>query len=786
MLRRYCFCCGAPLARETASPGELCQACRLGGPQVPPSRLRWEIQTRDGGTRGPLSRDALVDQLIRGAIQPEDRVTRGGRRWMPLVEHPDFAAYFLPGTPESERLVSTRTAATKERRSRDVRGVTKVAAAAVAMVGGLGLATIAIQNDLFVVPEEVVSSITSLAGDATDQVSDQIEQAVDQDAARRAVEAQRVLPGEALLVALGKTWPQPTGSPSLRLHRGRIGLWSGTEAGLLEAREHLEQAALLAPVDAEVWGSLAEVWARLSPREPALLEAMSVAADRAGALQPGSPAARRGAAAVARANGSRGRAADLLSECGAPSSLAGTRGSKVDLGCAVMLAELQQDEDALLTLDERLGGRLPIQIALARVHSGEGRHAEAMQLATRLTKANPAEPEPWRVLMASAVAVGDWGAARTAGQQVAKLAPWRLVERATLGAVELKVRGRPKAALDVLEGVISEEAFARHPDRLQVFADAAAAAIGSGRLKQAIALADRGLAEVRTHPAVGLQKARALHAQGLPAEAEKVLRSLEPGDLSGHQLARYHLGAARIYVDAGRERLAEAELTSAEESTTGWAMVTLEGARNRLLVGNRDGAVDMFESLAYMDLTRDHTDSPLHSIWFPAPDWSGLRKLIDQNLVGDVRFANRGVIVLGVLGVMANDSRASTALSRGLRVTPDSGVANAAMAQHALLRKKPADAARYAQAVIASSANLGVVHGVHGWGEGLMGDAPQARALFVQALQDAPNVGAIHRWRAETQIKAGDTRGARRSLNEALRLNPDDVAARALLAGIEG
>ena len=318
MLRRYCFACGAPLTRESSTPGALCPSCRQGGPQVPAARLRWEVQTRDGGTRGPFSRDALVDQLMRGAVKPEDRVTRGGSRWMPLVEHPDFVAFFLPGTPESQKLLSTRTAATKERRSRDVRKISRVAAAAVAMIGGLGLASYSVQNDLFVVPQELIDSISSIAGDATEQVSGQIEQAVDQEAARRAIEEQKILPGADLLVALGEKWPQPTGTAGLRLHRGRIALWEGTEAGLLEAREHLEQAALLAPEDVEVWGSLAVAWALLVEREPALSESMVVAADRANALSGKAPAASLGAAAVARATGNPGRAADLLSDCGAP------------------------------------------------------------------------------------------------------------------------------------------------------------------------------------------------------------------------------------------------------------------------------------------------------------------------------------------------------------------------------------------------------------------------------------------------------------------------------------
>lgn len=786
MVRRYCFSCGSSLPREEARPGAVCQPCRLGGPQVPASRVRFEVRTRDGGTRGPLSRDALVDQLLRGAIAAEDQVTGGGARWKPLVEHPDFVGFFIPGTPDYARLHSTRKAATQQRRTDDGRRFARTVGAVGAMAASLGLTVYAVQNDLFIVPEELVNAVMGAAGDATSQVADQIEQAVDQDAAKEAFNADRTLPGGQLLTQLAETWPQPTGAPGLRLHRGRVALWSGTVAGLAEAREHLEQAAILAPADVEVWGSLAETWARTVASDPSLVELMSIAADRARAISDRAPAARRASAAIALATGNAGRAADLLTECGEPASLAGTRGSTVDLGCAVMLAEVQGNEDALATLDERLAGVLPIRLALARVHEAEGRYGDATALLRKLTAAWPNEPEPWRVLFRASVAIGDWKTARQAGEKLSALAPHLLVERARLGAIHLKVRRDGGKALAELEAVIAHEGFSRHPDRIQVFSDAAAAAIDLGRLEQALAFADQGLAEVGTHPVPSLQKARALQLQGRSTEAEKVLRGMEPGNLSGHALAQYHLGAARIYVDAGRERLAETELTSASEADPGWGMVLVESARNRLMVGNRDAAMQLLEQLAFMDLTQDRARAPLSALWLPEPDWRALQKQIDRELVGDARFANRGVVVMGVLGVLANSNSAPDTLRRGLRAVPDSSVANAAMGQFYMMRNDPVKAGMYAGAVIDSSANLGVVKGVEGWAAGMTGDAPSARAFFVQALQDAPNAPGVHRWRAQALIHAGDVRGARRSLAEALRLAPDDVQARALLASLEG
>jgi Tfp pilus assembly protein PilF len=43
----------------------------------------------------------------------------------------------------------------------------------------------------------------------------------------------------------------------------------------------------------------------------------------------------------------------------------------------------------------------------------------------------------------------------------------------------------------------------------------------------------------------------------------------------------------------------------------------------------------------------------------------------------------------------------------------------------------------------------------------------------------------LHRWRAEALVRAGDPRAARRSLQDALRLAPDDVLAQAMLVDLD-
>ena len=55
------------------------------GPQRVDENLRWMVRTHDGRSRGPLSRDAVQDQLIRGALIGDDRIARDGGEWAAML-----------------------------------------------------------------------------------------------------------------------------------------------------------------------------------------------------------------------------------------------------------------------------------------------------------------------------------------------------------------------------------------------------------------------------------------------------------------------------------------------------------------------------------------------------------------------------------------------------------------------------------------------------------------------------------------------------------------------------
>ena len=94
-------------------------------------------------------------------------------------------------------------------------------------------------------------------------------------------------------------------------------------------------------------------------------------------------------------------------------------------------------------------------------------------------------------------------------------------------------------------------------------------------------------------------------------------------------------------------------------------------------------------------------------------------------------------------------------------------------------------ALKHTSQVVETSSNPGILYGVRGRAMARNGQAAQARAAFVQALEKAPNEASLYRWRAESQHESEDFRGAQKSLTEALRLMPDDLFSRVLLVDLK-
>ncbi len=731
-----------------------------------------------------MSREALVDQLMRGALSPADVAARQGGVWLPIVEHPDLQSFFLPGAADAAQLVDSRVSQKRERRSEDFQRVGKLAGALVAAAASVGFAVFAVQQDMFIVPEEHVEELLNIFARTEKAVTDQVVQAVDINAAAEAVDRKRALPGEEVLTALKEKWPAAGGAAHLHLQRGLAGIWSGARAALPDAREHIEQAVVLAPHDVEAWSALAEVYALSLVDEPELGASLSLAVDRALALSPDATSPLRAAAMSAFAHGNRGAAADLANRCAAAPGTAGLPTSTSDLGCALVAAESQGMLSDLQAIQSRLPGHLRVELPLARVLLEKERYRAAAELASTLQRMHPKEVGPLEVRMDAHAALGEWEDARKAGEKAVQLAPHRVDLHARVAEIYLKVNGSPKSAVDAYKTIIEHPRFALLPNRPRILADAASAYVAAGKYAEAVAAADAALVLSERDPIAGLHKARALQKMGKAPESEALLRATEPTGLTGHTLAAWHVAAASFYIDAGRERLAEAELRSAGETDAFWPAVPIEAARNRLNVGDRDGAISFLEQAAYMDLFVDQSRNPMQVVWTESTDWRAFRRALENELLVDARFASRGNGVIGILSVYAGFSDARRVLERALAGGAEAPAANAALAQMHMQGGDSRLAVKHASQVVDTSANPGILHGIRGRANARMGDAAQSRAAFVQALEKSPNEATLYRWRAEAQLEGDDTRGARKSLAEALRLMPDDLRSKVLMVDL--
>jgi len=781
----YCWSCGRPVPLASTGLAPLCSRCTAAGPQHDGGDLRFMIRTADGSARGPLSREAVRDQLVRGALQAVDRISREGGDWATMDTHADFRAYFLPGTPEFLHLHSEQDNNRRERLTDDVRRRGKATGAMAAAAASVALAVGASAGGWFVLPEAVGARVRGFLEDARATVGGSIQSAVDQDAAVRAVAATKDLPGQEVVDASIAAHPDVEGPAALHLARGRTALWDGRAGSAAEARVHFERALALAPRDPEAASGLAQAMALLYASDPDLGTPMSKAAERADAAAPDSVAGLQARVAVARASGSAALALDLASRCGDPPSMGGMPGERVDLGCAIAAAALGGNEGALSALERRFPEAYPIRVARMQAALERGDLSLAVALGERLAGEAAEEPAAHVVLASAYTQLGRFDDALAEAGRVGVLEPDRLAVRRLHADLLLKRFSRPREALAEYESLLAHEGFVRLSGQAQVFADASAAALATGAGDRCIELADKALEIDRGSPAAALHKARALVQRGDKAGAEAALRDADTTRTTGHALSRFHVGAARVYLAVGRERLAVNELVNAREADPFWAVAALETARTRLKVNDLVGAIDLIESVAYMDAELESSRTPLHDIWYPATDWSRLKQEIERGLVGDVRFASRGAGVVGVVAWAGGMPTARRELERAIKNGDEVPAAHAALAQ-LMLGRGDMDGARFhAGAVLAAMQDRAVIRAVKGRAMITSGDVSGGAAEINKALQDDPSNPGVRRHAAVALEKRGDTAGAAEAWREVLRLAPGDVGARRALLALE-
>jgi tetratricopeptide (TPR) repeat protein len=357
-----------------------------------------------------------------------------------------------------------------------------------------------------------------------------------------------------------------------------------------------------------------------------------------------------------------------------------------------------------------------------------------------------------------------------------------------MAEIRFEVLGRAKDALVEYRDIMADPGFPRlQPDvRARALADAAAAALATGDVAQALAHADAARAIAGGHPPANLVRARVLAARGEAEPAEVALRDADLTLLTPHARARFQVGAARVLASVGRHRAAVIEAEAATESDPDWPEAWLEAGRARLEVGNLGGAVEAVEAAAFRMRAREADRSARQQVVLPPQDWGAFRRALAAALDGDMRFAARGAAAPDLLGFAVGAGDALPRLARLVAATQDAPpAARVALAQAALERRAWADAAMHARAALATGRDLAFARAIQGVAAAEAGQAEEADSLLRQALQEAPQDPAIRRLHARARQRSGDRAGARAAWEEVLRLAPDDLGARRALVALD-
>ncbi len=766
----YCVRCGTPGPRDDPGPVVVCSRCStdIRG------HLRWLARIAPGArTKGPLSHEAVVDQLRRGVLEPDHQIAREGGQWSPIVEHADFRVCFLPGDPRAEELSSGRRAHVeaieRRRTARRLRAL-----AAVALLGvSAGLLWVGLQSGALVFSESTVDKAREVLGEAAERVPEVVAEAP----------VVREIPGDALIAAVQERhadWPGPA---TLDLQRGRMALWVGTTSALAEAREHLERALALAPDDAEVAASLGVVLAQQSATDPSAREHMVLAVARASALEPDAPATLLAEAWRAAADDHPEQALPALSRCTAVLADEDDAWSEAAPGCALLDARLSGDVAALEALEARLPGRYAIGLARAQVAAEAGRWGKARELAEAVGRAHRDEPEPLRIRAQAHAVVGEWRQARDVAERLGKLLPTALAERYLAAEIRLKVDGDPRRAARALRALIETPGFETFPQRADALADAATAARLLGDSEEALALADRAIALDDGHPGAVLQRAGLLAELGRTREVSAALRTVDANRMEGHSGARFHVGAARIYRALGQDRSAVTELDAAIALDRTWPVARLERIRVPLDLGDLGKALDLTVVSGHHDRALALARSPLQDVWLAPLAPRKLFNALDMALEEDIRFADRARPSLALAAWWASLPTSTRELNAMVdREVAPPGV-RAALAQHHMAKRAYRRAAREASLVLSVEVEDALMWSIRGLAEAYTDGAWEAS--FEKALHNGPNDPGVH-WRyGQALAQHGRSEEARKALKQALALAPDLIPAQVLQMTLE-
>ena len=640
-----------------------------------------------------------------------------------------------------------------------------------------------------------------------------------------------VLPGEEWIEQLKASGRPLAGTPSsLLLSLGIGSLWKGTMVDLEQAKVHFETAVRQRPSDVDMVGWLAVTYSVLALIDHDYKEAAGMMTNRAAAIAPEALSSLRARSAFAFMGENWPRAADMAEQCMAMGEEQDVGGLGFDPFCGLVFATTKNDMNVLDQLEDGLGGGLPLDMARTQIAWTTGKTDVVQTAALKVIKQMPDQGYIWSLRMKGYLLDRRWKDAVSAADEVIRLQANEVGALRVKGRVYLQCLDEPELAASAYDALVGHPAFADQPNRADWLAEAAAASLQVGQTSHAGDLAARALALDTIHPAAALYQ-HIVHVQldgrrnidGSETSAASgnnasqsstgvgvglAISNADLERLQGRDLARFHLGLARIFRLEKRYRLAMSQLEAALEVDETWPEIHHEVVATHLSMGQLKAAKKRILLLASLEHPPASQFPDLMQLYLPPESFVSLNEVLAEALhdhaVDDVDSE-------GFLAVLAWSTGQSDAAERLLQArdrlgqgadafSPDIALAvEAALAQEQLddatTQEELTAVVSVLEALVAKAPNNAFFRGILGRAHFLRAkevntdrrhqSLREAEREMREGLQRDPNGVLLHLWYGELLLYLGQIGEAKGHLERSEKARPGDLKARELMLALE-
>ena len=779
-LDAYCFGCGNRLKAADSAAMALCRCCRdrRGGGGL------YDVRSTDGGRHGPFPLDGILAQIKKNFLGPEDCVSTPGSGFIPLAEHPDFAAWFLPG--DSRYKARLKAGANRHARSTGRRRKTFLVQV-MALVGILvfgALPVVAKKTGVTRLPTPWLDWMYVRIERVHDEIINVFKDPNERIAMKLAVEEPLDVPGRDLVKTLKLLHPEKSRDPLALVEAGWEALSRASVEGAREARPLLEKAVAVMPGDSGATGGLALAYRWLVSVDPDLEEPSSILMERAFVMRPHHAATWRARAGIALHAGAFQTAREHTESC---LEIAGK-----DRQCIQWHAESLRGLGLLEEADTWLGRRqdaLPdtpgANLLLGRIALARGRHGEALGYLESVRKAEPQMAVAWELLARVYYEAGNLLEARIHAEQAGALEPELLEARLLHARLLLQVEGATEEAwqrLSLLAENTPEDAYLQ--DRIHVAASHAARA--SGRLDMAKRHAEQSLVH-RTGWGPGRLALAMVEVQrGNMGAVARALQGVDAHTLEGREEVRYHYWVARFQMSQGRFRIAQGALDQALEVDPNWGPLHVAQAHVDLKVGRKDKVIEALETGFLVDLERARLRQRLVLTWFPLEERKSTYTLLFDTFGRSPRHMDDLPKWMGVLRLpeclrTGACDEATSQLVEALKLDRANHAVLTSLGRIALEHGQAMEALSFLERSLATRDTEPLVHTLRARALFSQGDLEGADDSFSKAYHYDRDFAPAHRHHAEALLAAGRFHEGMEHLESALKADPLDAFGRSLL-----